>query len=314
MNTNIKTNIKISDAGIYITFLLLFMCFSIIGKNFFSVSNISNIIVQSSIIAIVGIGQTLVILSGGINLSVGSTVSFVGIVMGLLLVSGVGIPLAVVIVLVVGGVSGLITGLVIAYGKVPSFIVTLGMMGILTGGTLLANNGNPISRLPPNFEKLASFNLFGYIPIFIIYLVVFFTGVQIMLKQTVFGRHIYALGGNRASAWLSGVKTKKTEILVYVLSGLFSTLGGIMLVARMNYASPTAASNYAIDSIAAVVIGGTAMSGGKGSVLGTLLGAMLLGMLKNGLTILNVSAYLQQIIIGVVIITAVFLDGRKVKE
>jgi ribose transport system permease protein len=135
-----------------------------------------------------------------------------------------------------------------------------------------------------------------------------------MLTKSIFGRHIYALGGNRSSAWLSGVKTNKTEILIYVLGGFFSAFAGIMLVARMNYASPTAASNYAIDSIAAVIIGGTAMSGGKGSVLGTLLGAMLLGVLKNGLTMLNVSPYLQQIIIGVVIIAAVFLDGRKVKE
>jgi ribose transport system permease protein len=310
----IRSNIKISDAGIYIAFLLLFICFSIMGRSFFSIGNISNIIVQSSIIAIVGIGQTLVILSGGINLSVGSTVSFVGIVMGLLLVSGTGIPAAAVIMLIVGCVSGLVTGFVIAYGKVPSFIVTLGMTGILTGGTLLANNGNPVSRLPPYFEKLASFNLFGHIPIFVIYLILLFAGVHIMLKKTIFGRHIYALGGNRASAWLSGVKTKQTEILVYILGGFFSAFGGIMLVARMNYASPTAASSYAIDSIAAVVIGGTAMSGGKGGVLGTLLGALLLGMLKNGLTMLNVSAYLQQVIIGAVIITAVFLDGRKTGE
>jgi ribose transport system permease protein len=314
MGQHDRISVKISDSGIYIAFLALFICFSVVGRSFFSLSNISNIIVQSSIIAIVGIGQTLVILSGGINLSVGSTVSFVGILTGLLLLSGTGIPLAVVIVLAVGGASGFLTGFVIAYGRVPSFIVTLGMMSILTGGTLLANNGNPVSRLPPDFEKLASLNVFGHIPIFVIYLILLFAGVHIMLKKTIFGRHIYALGGNRASAWLSGVKIKKTEILVYVLGGFFSAFGGIMLVARMNYASPTAASNYAIDSIAAVVIGGTAMSGGKGSILGTLLGAMLLGMLKNGLTMLNVSAYLQQVIIGAVIITAVFLDGRKAKD
>jgi ribose transport system permease protein len=259
----------------------------------------------------VGIGQTLVILSGGINLCVGSTVSFAGIVIGLLLVAGVPIPLAVAVILLIGFLSGIVTGFIIACGKVPSFIVTLGMMGIFTGGTLLANNGNPVSRLPMNFEKLATYNLFGRFPVFMVYLVVLFGAVYIMLKKSVFGRHIYALGGNRTSAWLSGVKTKMVEILVYALCGVFTAFAGIMLTARMNYASPTAASNYAIDSIAAVVIGGTAMNGGKGSILGTLLGAMLLGMLKNGLTMLNVSAYLQQIVIGAVIIAAVFLDGRK---
>jgi ribose transport system permease protein len=309
-----KTKIRVADAGIYIAFVLLFILFSVIGKSFFSVSNIANIIVQSSIIAIVGIGQSLVILSGGINLSVGSIVSFVGIEMGLLLVSGMPIPVAIVIILLIGCGIGLVTGLIIAYGNVPSFIVTLGMMSMLTGATLLANNGNPVSGLPPAFSLLASHNFFGHIPIFAIYLIVLFGGVHILLKKTIFGRHIYALGGNRASAWLSGVKTKQTEILVYVLGGAFSAFAGIMLVARMNYASPTAASNYAIDSIAGVIIGGTAMSGGRGGVLGTLLGSMLLGMLKNGLTMLDVSAYLQQVIIGAVIVAAVFLDGRKLKE
>jgi len=312
MKSDIK--IKISDIGIYIAFFVLFVFFSVISGSFFSLSNITNIIVQSSIIAIVGIGQTLVILSGGINLSVGSIVSFVGIEMGLLLVSGVPIPIAIFIILLIGCLFGFVTGFIIAYGKVPSFIVTLGMMSMLTGATLLANNGNPVSGFPVTFASLASFNLFGHIPIFALYLLVLFGAVHIMLKKSIFGRHVYALGGNRASAWLSGVKTKKTEILVYVLGGFFSAFAGIMLVARMNYASPTAASNYAIDSIAGVIIGGTAMSGGRGGVMGTLLGSMLLGMLKNGLTMLDVSAYLQQVIIGAVIVAAVFLDGRKAKE
>jgi ribose transport system permease protein len=291
----------------------MFIFFSFTSDKFFSISNLSNIIVQSAIIAIVGIGQTIVMLSGGINLSVGSIVSFVGIVMGLILKAAIPIPAAIIFVLLIGAFIGFITGLIIAYGKVPSFIVTLGMMGVLLGATLVANNGNPVAGFTPEFSLLATYSVFGVIPIFLIYVAVLFTGTYIMLTKTVFGRHIYALGGNRASAWLSGVKINKVEIIVYILGGVFSAFAGIMLVSRMNYAAPTAASNYAIDSIAAVVIGGTAMSGGVGNVFGTLLGALLLGMLKNGLTMLNVSAYSQQVIIGAVIIIAVFLDGRKIK-
>lgn len=309
-----KMRANIQNSGIFLAFIILLIVFSLANSNFFTVGNISNIIVQCAIIAVVGIGQTLVIISGGIDLSVGSIVSFIGIATGLLLQKNVSLPLAIGIALLIGALIGLISGLVITYGQVPSFIMTLGMMGIATGGTLLLNNGQSVSSFPKQIEVLASTKLFGIIPIFVGYLILLYAGIYILLTKTVFGKHLYALGGSRKTAWLSGVRIKLVEVAVYTFCGFFAAFSGIMLVARMSYASPTAGSSYAIDSIAAVVVGGTAMTGGKGNILGTLLGALFLAMIKNGLTMLNVSAYLQEIIIGVVIVVAVFLDRKRVEK
>lgn len=309
---NVRYVLKnINTIGIYITFVILFIVFSALNPNFMNGQNLVNIIVQSSIIAIIGVGQTLIILTGGIDLSVGSIVAFTGIFTGLVLKANVSIPIAIFLGLLSGALIGLINGSIVSLGKVPSFVVTLGTMGIFRGAALLINSGQPVSSFSDAFEKISETNFFHVVPIFAIYCIVIYAVIYIVLKRTRFGRHIYAVGGNRQAAWLSGVNVKRVELLIYVLCGLFAAIAGIMLMARMNYASPTAASDYNMDSIAAVIIGGTAMTGGKGSVLGTLVGALFLGMLQNGLTILNVSDYAQQIIIGVVIIAAVFLDRKK---
>lgn len=299
--------------SLYLAFLIIFIVFSLLNKNFLSINNILNIIVQSAIIAIIAVGQTMVILTSGIDLSVGSIVGAVGIGIGLLMVSGVSIPLAVVLGVIMGIVFGLINGVIISYGRVPAFITTLGMMGIARGFGLALNEGKPVAGLPQSFEKIASTSVAG-IPSFVFYTLIIYVIMFFILERTKFGRHIYAIGGNRDAARLSGVKVKVVEMIVYLFSGLFSGLGAVLLTARLNYATPVAGTGYELDTIAAVVIGGTALSGGQGRIIGTLVGALMLGILRNGLTILNVSSFFQQIIIGAVIIIAVFMDKINEKK
>lgn len=299
--------------SLYIAFLVIFIAFSMLNANFLSVNNILNIIVQSAIIAIIAVGQTMVILTGGIDLSVGSIVGAVGIGIGMAMVAGVSIPFAIIIGILMGCVFGLINGVIISYGRVPAFIATLGMMGIARGFGLALHDGKPVAGLPASFEKIASANLAG-IPSFVFYTAIIYFIMFIILERTKFGRYIYAIGGNRDAARLSGIKVKLVEMMVYLFSGLFAGLGSVLLTARLNYATPVAGTGYELDTIAAVVIGGTALSGGQGRIIGTLVGALMLGILRNGLTILNVSSFFQQIIIGAVIIVAVFADKIKDKK
>lgn len=303
----------IKSYSLYLAFLVIFVAFSLLNKNFLSINNVLNIIVQSSIIAIIAVGQTMVILTSGIDLSVGSIVGAVGIGIGLLMVSGVAIPVAVVGGVIMGAIFGLINGGIISYGRVPAFIATLGMMGIARGFGLALNKGQPVAGLPQAFEKIASASIWG-IPSFVFYTLIIYVIMFIILERTKFGRHIYAIGGNRDAARLSGVKVKLVEMLVYMFSGLFAGLGSVLLTARLNYATPVAGTGYELDTIAAVVIGGTALSGGQGRIIGTLVGALMLGILRNGLTIVNVSSFFQQIIIGLVIIIAVFADKLNEKK
>jgi len=299
--------------SLYLAFLIIFIAFSMLNENFLSINNILNIIVQSAIIAIIAVGQTMVILTSGIDLSVGSVVGAVGIGIGLLMVSGVPIPLAVGLGIIMGAIFGLINGVIISYGRVPAFITTLGMMGIARGFGLALNEGKPVAGLPMAFEKIASASVAG-IPSFVFYTLIIYIIMFVILERTKFGRHIYAIGGNRDAARLSGVKVKLVEMIVYLFSGIFSGLGAVLLTARLNYATPVAGTGYELDTIAAVVIGGTALSGGQGKIIGTLVGALMLGILRNGLTILNVSSFFQQIIIGAVIIIAVFMDKLNEKQ
>lgn len=296
--------------GIYIGFLAVFVAFSILSPHFLSTNNILNIIVQCSIIAIIGAGQTLVILTGGIDLSVGSIVAAVSIMVGLLLSAGIPIAVALLLGAVAGLSLGLLNGIAVSYGQVPPFIMTLGMMGMARGAALALNGGQPVAGFPAAFEKIAT-GAPGGVPIFVVYTALIFVFMYFILDRTRFGRHLYAVGGNRQTARLSGVRVKRVETLAYALSGLFAGIGALLLTARLNYATPTAGTGYELDAIAAVVIGGTSLAGGEGGIIGTLVGALLLGMLRNGLTILNVSAYYQQIIIGAVIVGAVFLDRLK---
>ena len=303
----------IKSYSLYLAFLVIFIVFSLLNENFLSINNILNIIVQSAIIAIIAVGQTMVILTSGIDLSVGSIVGAVGIGIGLLMVAGLPIPLAVGLGVLMGAIFGLINGLIITYGRVPAFITTLGMMGMARGFGLALNEGKPVAGLPQSFESIASASL-GGIPSFVFYTLIIYVIMFVILERTKFGRHIYAIGGNRDAARLSGVKVRVVETIVYLFSGMFAGLGSVLLTARLNYATPVAGNGYELDTIAAVVIGGTALSGGQGRIVGTLVGALMLGILRNGLTIVNVSSFFQQIIIGAVIIIAVFADKLNEKK
>lgn len=307
----------LSGITLYIGAVLIILLFAVIcqiyGKNFLTITNIKNIITQSSVIAIIAIGVSVVILTGGIDLSVGSIVGFVGIFAGLMIKSGLPLWLACLIVLAAGIVLGAINGAFVSYGKVPAFIVTLGMMQAVRGLALLINTGKPLSNFPAELGMLMNAKV-GFIPISIFYVFIPYAIVIIVMSYTRFGRHIYAFGGNPNAAKLSGVNIKKIELSAYVISGFFAAMAGIMLLSRLSYADPNAGNGYEMNAIASAVIGGISLSGGKGKIGNTLVGALILGTLTCGLQILNVATYYQTIITGIVIIAAVYFDKAKERK
>lgn len=285
----------------------------ILGKSFLTLGNIKNIINQSSVIAVIAIGQSVVVLTGGIDLSVGSIVGFVGILGGLLIKGGVPIALTCLILMAVGIAVGALNGAFVSYGKVPAFIVTLGSMQIIRGLTMVLNSGKPVSGFPQALRTVTNASVAG-IPVSIIYLFILYAIMITVMKKTRLGRWIYSIGGNANAAKLAGVRTNRIELYAYAIGGLFAAIGGIFLLSRLSYADPNAGMGYELDAIAAAVIGGIALSGGKGNIGNTLLGALILGMLKSGLQIMNVPVYFQTVIIGITIIAAVFLDKAKERK
>jgi ribose transport system permease protein len=250
--------------------------------------------VQSSILAIIAAGETIVILTGGIDLSVGSIVALTSLFSAFVIVDmGQPVVTGIIMALILSGIIGLVSGVAISYGKVPAFIATLGMMSIARGGALALKSGQPIAGIPAAYENLATYEIFGFIPIFIIYFLVVYIIGYIFLVHTRHGRYIYAIGGNIDAARLSGVNVKIYKTLAYVICGFFAGIGGVLLTARLDYATPIAGIGYELDVIAATVIGGTSLAGGEGNIFGTFLGAVLIGTLRNGLTLLNVSSYYQ---------------------
>jgi len=309
--------VDVSSWTLYIGAVAIIAVFSIVckicGRNFLTINNIQNIITQSSVIAVISIGASIVILTGGIDLSAGSIVGFVGIFAGLLIKSGWPVGIACILAVIVGGVFGLINGVLISYGKVPAFITTLGAMQAARGLALLINQGKPISSFPNALSKIIYTKILG-IPISIFYVFILYALFIVIMSYTRFGRHIYALGGNPNAAKLSGVNIKKIEIAAYVLCGIFSAIGGVLLLSRLSYADPNAGAGYEMNAIASTVIGGISLSGGRGKIGNTLVGALILGSLTCGLQILNVPTYYQTIITGVVIVAAVFADKAKERK
>jgi ribose transport system permease protein len=249
-----------------------------------------------------------VILSGGIDLSVGSVLALSGVVMASLLHAGWPAPLAMSVGLAAGFLFGALNGVAIAWGRLPPFIATLGMMSIARGCALLFTEGRPVSGFEPAFRSLATGRLLG-IPAPILVTVLVYVLARFILSSTRFGRYVYAMGGNEEATRLSGVNVRVHKTLVYGVSGLTSAAAAILLTARLNSAQPIAGIMYELDAIAAVVIGGTSLAGGEGGVGGTLIGALIMGVLRNGLNLLGVSSFLQQVVIGLVIVFAVLLDA-----
>jgi ribose transport system permease protein len=284
----------------------------ILTPYFLTVANLLNVMEQTAINAIVAVGMTYVIISGGIDLSVGSLLAVAGVVLALALKAGWPVPVAALAAVAVGALSGLANGIGIAFGRLPPFIMTLGMMSVARGAALLATDGRPVSGFSAGFRSLATGHVAG-IPAPIVLTLVIYLLSHLVLARTRFGRYVYGIGGNEEATRLSGVPVRFHKTMVYGVSGVASAIAAIMLTARLNTAQPIAGVNYELDAIAATVIGGTSLSGGDGSLGGTLIGALTMGVLRNGLNLLGVSSFLQQLVIGVVIIAAVLID-RILKE
>jgi ribose transport system permease protein len=279
----------------------------ILTPYFLTVSNLLNIAEQTSINAIVAVGMTFVIVSGGIDLSVGSIVALSGVVLGVALQSGQPMPAALFLAGAVGLVCGLANGALVSWGGLPPFIVTLGTMSIARGAALLFTEGRPVSGFDPGFRILATGRI-AFIPAPVIVTILVYVAAHFVLTRTTFGRYVYAIGGNEEATRLSGVSVRFHKTMIYGVSGLMSAIAAIILTARLNSAQPIAGMMYELDAIAATVIGGTSLMGGEGSLGGTLVGALIMGVLRNGLNLLGVSSFLQQIVIGGVIVVAVLLD------
>ncbi|CCF13546.1 branched-chain amino acid transport system / permease component family protein [Brevibacillus laterosporus GI-9] len=289
---------------------LLVIILSIVSSDFLTVSNIFNVLRQVSINALIAFGMTFVILTGGIDLSVGSTLALSSALSAGLMASGGDPFLAIVVGLLAGLVMGAFNGILVAKGNVAPFIATLATMTVFRGLTLVYTEGKPITGLPDSFGLVGK-SFFLQIPMPVIWMLLSLVALYFILKHTTFGRHVYALGSNEEATRLSGISTTKVKIWVYSISGLFASLAGIILTSRLNSAQPTAGTSYELDAIAAVVLGGTSLSGGKGWIVGTLIGAMIIGVLNNGLNLLNVSSFYQLVAKGAVILIAVLLDRSK---
>ncbi len=298
------------NLGMLITLFVLAAFFTIMSKNFLTGSNILNVLRQISMNAIIAFGMTYVILIGGIDLSVGSIVAVAQTAAVGMMMNGVDIPISILFGVAAGGVLGLTNGAVIAKIKVPPFIATLAMMTIARGLAYVYTGGRPMRFDNETFYSLGN-GYIGPLPIPVIIMIVCLIITSYVLNKTKFGRHVYAIGGNREAARFSGVHLTRIELVVYSLSGLMAGLSGVILAARMSSAQPISGQGFELDAIAAVVLGGTSLAGGVGTVGGTIIGALVIGVLNNGLNLIQVPFYWQLIIKGLVIILAVTVDTVK---
>jgi ribose transport system permease protein len=311
--TGLKSFLGRRETGALIALLIMSFALSFVSDFFFTFSNMINIARQVSLNAIIAVGMTLVILTGGIDLSVGSIVALSGTIASSLMANDIHMWIAILVGILIGGIAGLINGLTITKLNVPPIITTLAMMTAARGIALVYTNGYPISNLPDSFVFLGRGYL-GPIPVpAIIMLVIYILG-YILLTQMKVGRYIYGLGGNEEAVHLSGINVNRTKILVYVICGLVSAVSGLILASRLNSGQPLAGSGFEMDAIAAVIIGGASISGGEGTMIGTLIGALIINILNNGLNLMNVNPYSQMIVKGVVLAAAVAIRTRKSKR
>ena len=307
------------------TIALLILCIglTILSDKFLTVDNGWNVLRQISVNICISVGMTLVVLTAGIDLSVGSILAFSGAVAAGLLKSGISFPendlfigftlLGTILAgLATGSFLGFFNGWVITKFKVPPFVATLAMLTVARGFTMLWTKGYPISSLGTNFAYIGTGWFLG-IPILVWIAVVVVIAAMIISNKTALGRYIYAIGGNENAAKLSGINIDKVKIIVYTLAGALAAIGGIMVTSRLDSAQPNAGMSYELDAIAAVVIGGTSLSGGRGTIIGTVLGAIIIGVLNNGLVLLDVSPFWQQVVKGMVILLAVMIDKANSK-
>ena len=301
----------------FISLLVLGVVLATLSPYFLTMNNIMTIGLQMAVIAIIAVGEVIIIISAGIDLSVGSVLALSGIVTTELLVKGTPIWLGIIAGTVVGALCGLANGFLIGKGKLPPFIATLAMMGVARGLALIITNGVPVFDLPAEFGWWGGGRLFNFLPVPVLLMLIVAVIGYLILTYTRFGRYTYAIGSNMEATRLSGVKVDHYLMGFYAISGLLSGFAGVVLASRLSTGQPTAGTGYELDVIAACVIGGASMSGGTGTVLGVIVGALIMGVLRNGSNLLNVSAFWQQVLIGVVIAGAVYWDQyrqRREKE
>ena len=295
--------------GIVIALIILCTVFTIANSRFLSLANFMNIFQQVAVVAIAAFGMTWVILLGEIDLSVGSIIAVAGMVGAQSLALGTGFPAALLITIIAGAILGAVNGLLTARLLLPSFIVTVATMSIYRGLVSLPTGGAPLMISDPNWQAIGASHFLG-VPLIIWILLVLFLANHIALSMTVFGRETYLTGGNREAALYSGIRVNRIKIIIFTLSGVMSAIAGILLSSRLYSAQTHAGLSYELDAIAAAVLGGTSLSGGVGTMPGTLIGALIIGVLNNGMNMLSVPYFYQLIVKGVVIIIAVWLDVR----
>lgn len=298
---------RFRQVGILIALLIIVAVFASLTPIFLTPSNLTNILVQSSITGIIGIGMTLVIILGGIDLSVGPLVALVAVVVATQMVNEVSVPMAILIGLLLGTAAGIFNGAMIAYVNLQPFIVTLGTMSLFRGLALVYTNGDPIFKVAKEFREIFSGEYLS-IPGPIVFMFGIAILAFILLNYTRVGVYIKSIGGNEEAARMSGVNTQKYKVVTYAICSVFTALAGLVMLGRLGAAEPIAGSGFELDAIAAAAVGGTSMSGGKGNIPGTILGALILGSLRNGLTLMNVQAFYQLLASGAIILIAVTVD------
>ncbi len=295
------------DMGTVVGLLIMVVVFSSMSQVFLTERNLINILQQSSINACIAIGMTLVIISGGIDLSVGPAAALAAVISASLLMAGLPVPVVLLSALAVGLACGFVNGALIAYGGLQPFIVTLGTLSLFRALALIYTGGNPVLGLPNEFRRLFASEIFG-LPVPVIVVGILAIAATVLLKKTPLGEYILAVGGNEEAARVSGVPIERTKVITYMISGGLASLAAIILIARLGAAEPILGNLWELEAIAAAAIGGASLMGGKGSIFGTILGAIVLGAMRNGLTLLNVQAFYQLLATGIIIILAMLVD------
>ncbi len=313
----VSRRLRTTEVAIFAAVLLECIVFAFLSPSFLTLNNFVNVTLQIAIYGILAVGMTIIMITGGIDLSIGSVVALVGVVAAILskkeaLPADVMVGTAMLAGIALGTAIGAASGSLIARFGIPPFIVTLALMTICRGVVFIITGGFTEGELPAHFGWLGRGHLW-FLPIPVVIMVLLFGAGYVVLDMTAFGRHIYALGGNEEAARLSGIRVRRTKVLVYSLSGLLTGLAGVTLAARLGAGAPNSGLGYELDVIAAVVVGGTSLSGGRGSMIGTLAGTMFIGVLNNGLNLANVDPYTQKVALGLVILAAVWLDQLQKK-
>jgi ribose transport system permease protein len=298
---------KIRSLKLILFVFLLWLFLSVTTRSFLTVNNIENLVRQTAVVQLIAVGQTFVMITSGIDLSVGSVIGLSGVTAALLMKAGIPIWLSVIFTILFGCCVGLANGLLVTRAKLPPFIVTLAGLTVYRGAALLVTNARIVSGLPREFTRFGNMNILGVPSLFVVVLVLGGIG-YLLLHRSVFGRYLYAVGSNREAARLSGIKTERVLMGAYVISSMCAAVAGVIMTSRLSVAAPTTGQMYELDAIASAVIGGTSLFGASGTILGTLTGALLLSTINNGANLLNINPFWQPVVTGLLIVVVVYFD------